>query len=128
MLKRFVFAMMVAALPGLALAHGTEPGPHGGEVADANPGPDLHLEVVLKGNAISVYLSSEGGKQVSSAGVTGTATVLVDKKKEQVTLAPADGNKLTGTGGFTPGAGLRMLVSLTIGGAKQQALFTRGAP
>jgi hypothetical protein len=128
MLTRFVLAILIAALPALALAHGADPGPHGGEVEDANPGPALHIEVVLKGSAISVYLADEDGKQVPTAGVTGTATVLVNKKKEQVTLAPAGNNLLTGTGSFTPATDLRMLVAVIVSGTKQQALFSRLVP
>ena len=125
MLRRALLAGLVTTLPAWAFAHGTEPGPHGGEVEDANPGPNMHMEVVLKGSVINVYLANEDGSQVATAGLSGTATVLVNKKKEQVTLVPAGGNLLTGTGSFVPATDMRMLVVVTVGGIKQQALFSR---
>ena len=125
MRRRLILAGVVATLPAWGLAHGTDPGPHGGEVEDANPGPNLHMEVVLKGSVINVYLAREDGSQVTTAGLSGAATVLVNKKKEQVTLTPAGGNLLTGTGSFVPATDMRMLVVVTVGGIKQQALFSR---
>ena len=119
---------LVAAPLSAALAHDIAVGPHGGPLEDANPGPSLHFEVVLKSSTISVYLFSEDGTPVAASGVSGSATVLVNKKKEQVTLAPAGANLLTGTGTFGAGPDMRMLVSLVIAGATQRALFSRLNP
>jgi hypothetical protein len=128
MLNRFVLAVIFGSLPGLALAHSGDIGVHGGEIEDANPGPTLHFEVVVKGSTVNVYLSDEDGKPVAAAGVAGTVTVLVNKKKEVVKLEPTASDLLSGAGSFTVAPDLRMLVSVTIGGAKQQALFSRLVP
>ncbi len=125
MRRQLILAGLAAMLPAWAIGHGTDPGPHGGEVEDANPGPNMHMEVVLKGSVINVYIANEDGSQVATAGLSGAATVLVNKKKEHVTLVPSGGNRLTGTGTFVAAADMRMLVVVTVGGIKQQALFSR---
>ena len=125
MRRRFILVGLGLVPSALAFAHPSGPGPHKGEVQDASPGPTLHFEVVLKGSVISVYLANEDGSQVPTAGLTGSATILVNKKKEQVDLVPAGGNLLTGTATLAPGADMRMLVVVTVAGVKQQALFTR---
>jgi hypothetical protein len=125
MLRRAALAIVIALPPVLALAHSMDNGPHGGEVEDANPGPTLHFETVVKGTTVSVYLNDEDGKSIDASGVVGTVTVLAAKQKNVIQLAPAGLNMLTGTGDFVPDPDMRALVSLTIQGVKQQALFSR---
>lgn len=109
--------------PVLALAHSDMNGPHGGEVEDANPGP-YHFETAVQGNTLSVFVTDADEKPVPVTPITGFALVLVNKVKQQVTLAPVAANQLQGSGSFAAGAELRVLVSLVIDGQKQQALFS----
>ncbi len=106
-----------------ARAHSDMNGPHGGEIEDANPGP-YHFETAVQGNTLSVFVTDADEKPVAAAAITGFAVVLVNKVKQQVALAPAAANQLQGSGSFTAGAEMRVLVSLTIDGQKQQALFS----
>jgi hypothetical protein len=125
MLRRAALAMSIVVAPSLGLAHSLDNGPHGGEVEDANPGPALHFETVVKGTTVNVYLNDEDGKSIYAAGVVGTVTVLAAKKKNIIQLAPMGPNMVTGTGDFLPDPDMRALVSLTVQGVKQQALFSR---
>lgn len=125
MLRRaFLSALAISSLPGLALAHGLEAGPHGGAVADATPGPDLHIEIVVKGKTVQVYIINETGKPLLSAGVSGNVTVLANKKKTIVTLTQAGLDALSGTGDFESDPQMRALVLLTVAGVEQRALFS----
>ena len=123
MLRRYACAAALALLPAPALAHSDMNGPHGGEVEDANPGP-YHFETAVEGHTLSVFITDADGNPVAAANAPGTAIVLVNKVKEQVTLAPVSANELKGTGSFTAAPDMRVLVSLVIDGQKQQALFS----
>jgi hypothetical protein len=110
-------------LPAAARAHSDLNGPHGGDVEDANPGP-YHIETAAKGSTLSVFITDQDGNPSPAAGVTGNAVVLANKVKTPVTLAPVSGNQLQGTGSFTAAPDMRVLVTLTIDGQTQRALFT----
>ena len=112
-------------LPSVGFAHDVGPGPHGGEVEDANPGPTLHFEVVVKGKTVNVYLLNEEEKPIPVTGTSGDVIVLANKKKDRIELAPAGSDMMSGTGDFAADPNMRALVSLTVSGVKQQALFSR---
>jgi hypothetical protein len=120
---RYACAAALLLLPATAFAHSDINGPHGGDVEDANPGP-FHIETAAKGNMLSVFITDQDGNPSPSAGVTGSAVVLVNKVKTPVTLAPVSGNQLQGTGDFTAAPDMRVLVTLTIDGQAQKALFS----
>lgn len=120
---RCACAVALLLLPAAASAHSNLNGPHGGDVEDANPGPD-HIETAAKGSTLSVFITDQDGNPSPAAGVTGSAVVLVNKVKTPVTLAPVSGNQLQGTGDFTAGPDMRVLVTLTIDGETQRALFS----
>ena len=128
MVLRWALVASVLLAPASGWAHVMEAGLHGGEVEDANPGPALHFETVVKGSTVSVYLIDENGKPVDTTGVVGTVTVLAAKKKDTIQLTPMGANMVTGTGSFIPDPDMRALVALTIHGVKQQALFSRLMP
>jgi hypothetical protein len=92
-------------------------------VEDASPGP-FHIETAAQGGTLSVFVTDQDGNPVPASGITGTAVVLVNKVKHQVALAPKAENELQGSGDYTAAAEMRVLVSLTIEGQKQQALFS----
>ena len=118
-----VLAMLLLA-PTVGFAHNAGPGPHGGEVEDANPGP-IHFEVVVKGKTVNVYILDEDEKPIASTGVSGDVVVLANKQKDHIELAPAGSDMMAGTGTFAADPNMRALVSLTVSGVKQQALFSR---
>ena len=124
MLHRTLLAAALALGPTQAFAHMVLDGPHGGEVEDANPGPNLHIETVVKDSTVTVYLSDFDGKAVSTAGVTGKVIVLANEKKDFFNLAPSGSDALTGKGTFTGAPGMKALVTLTISGQEQKALFS----
>lgn len=118
-----VVAALLFTVPAPAWAHADPNGPHGGEVQDATPGP-IHIETVVNGNTISIYLSDADGNAMSADAAQGQATVLVNKVKQQVKLQPSGKEMLKGAGDFTPDPTMRVLVVLTLDGQKQQALFS----
>lgn len=121
-MKHIAMAAFLAAIPIVAFAHGPAPtGQHGGTVAEAS---DEHwVEQVLSGNQITIYVSTDTNKPVLSAHMRGKATVLIGGKAQQLTLAPAEANSLTGK--LDPSAGGKMtsVVSLTIDGRPTQVRF-----
>ena len=121
---RIYLAVLLAALPVPGFAHMILNGPHGGEVEDGNPGPNLHIETVVKGSTVTVYLSDWNEKAISASGVTGKIVVLANEKKDYFSLAPSGANSLTGQGNFTAGPDMKALVTLTISGQEQKALFS----
>lgn len=101
------------------------PAHHGGQVQDAGP---YHFELVAKANELTLYVLGSGGKKVETQGATGSATVLSRKAKETVSLAPAGGNAIKGSGKFEIAADTKIAVSLTFAGQQPvQARFAPGA-
>jgi hypothetical protein len=96
--------------------------PHGGQLRMAGM---HHLELVVKANEITVYLTDHAGKSQPAEGATGTATVLSGKTKTSVPLAPAADNVLKGSGKFELAPGMKVVISVTLPGqAPLQARFT----
>ncbi len=91
MLKHLYFALACfTASP--VFAHETT-GPNGGKLVDAGA---YHVELVAKGRNVDVYLTDSADKPLPAAGFKGTAILVVDGKPQRLTLAPAEGNRLTG--------------------------------
>jgi len=99
------------------------PGHHGGQVQDAGP---YHIELVAKPNELTLYVTGPGTREVETKGATGTATILSDKTKETVPLAPAGENVLRGAAKFDIARGAKVVVSVTFPG--QTAVQARFAP
>lgn len=88
-----ILALLVAlATATYGYAHDAK-GTHGGRVADAG---NYHVEMVVKGDTIDVYLIDHNNKQMAIAGYKGLAILSVDGKSQRITLEAADGGKLTG--------------------------------
>jgi hypothetical protein len=81
-----------------------------------------HLELVAAGGTIDLYVTHEDGDAEDVSGAKATATVLADGKTEVVTLAPANGNALKGTGSFNAGKGTTVVVSLTMPGHETEQI------
>ncbi len=119
-----LFAIAVFALaftPG-TYADGQKSGPNGGQVKDAGK---HHLELVVKENALTVYVSNAKNVKVATKGASGSATVLAGKVISNVKLEPSGENTLAGSGTFQPVPDMKVVVSVTLPGhAPIQARFT----
>lgn len=94
---------------------------HGGQLRMAGP---YHFELVVRERRLSVYLSDHAGQPSASQGVSGSAIVL-SGGKATVPLQPAGENVLEGTGDFTAGPDMKVVVSLAFPDGKTwQARFT----
>jgi hypothetical protein len=121
---RIVLVLLLTAVPVPGFAHMILNGPPGGEVEDATPGPNLHIETVVKGSTVTVYLSDFNETAISATGVAGKIIVLANEKKDYFNLAPSGPNALTGQGTFTATPEMKALVTLTVSGQEQKALFS----
>jgi len=78
---------------GSACAHDAK-GSHGGRVADAGI---YHVEMVVKGSVIDVFISDAGEKPIATAGFKGTAILVAGGKSQRIVLEPVDGARLSGS-------------------------------
>ena len=119
---------------GLAYAHGDTPGEaakavNGGQLQEAGTN---HFELVLvknskepRDNPVLLYVTDAAGKKLSTAGATGTATLLAGKDKTVASLTPDGDNRLRGTAKYVSAPGLKAVVSVTLPGKPaEQARFT----
>lgn len=118
-----------------ALAHGdathfdSVKGRHGGQLGVAGVyGFELTIEKEAKAavdNPVVVYVTNHDGQAVSTAGATGTATLLSGKEKTLVTLTPDGDNRMRGMAKYTATQDMKVLVSITLAGkAPEQTRFT----
>ncbi|MDP2827439.1 MAG: hypothetical protein Q8O37_02410 [Sulfuricellaceae bacterium] len=136
-MKNFILA---AALFGStsAFAHTDEyldaqKAPNGGQLRMAGV---HHFELVVAKNSpdakdqpVMVYLSGHDGRQVSSTGASGSATILSGKQKTKITLQPDGDNRLKGTGKYASTPDMKVIVSIALPGkTAEQAKFTPLAP
>ena len=97
-------------------------GTNGGQVVDAGP---YHLELVVNGQELTVYVLDEKNSKVSVEGAKASAIVMSGGGKTTISLTPAGGNALKGAGQFQAKEDIRVLLSLTLAGkGAQQARFT----
>ena len=91
MKKIFAIAALAAtvALSGNVFAHGAK-AKHGGIVQSAG---DLSFELVPKNGSTTIYVDDHG-KDLPTAGATGTLTVLKGAQKTEFPLAAGTGNTL----------------------------------
>lgn len=95
MTRKLVLAIFGAVLiAGSAVAHAPEKGKNGGQQSDAG---NFHVEVVVKGNVLDVFVTDHGEVPVSTKGFKGVAVLIVNGKPAQIKLAPRGENVLTGT-------------------------------
>jgi len=138
-MKHFQTIILASAVTLLTLAsptlraHGDAPeahkARHGGQVRVAG----VHnFELVVakarndaKENPVVVFVTDRAGVKVSTAGASGTATILAGKSKATVPLVPDGDNRLQGTTNFASTADMKVVVSIALAGkANEQARFT----
>jgi hypothetical protein len=111
LMRKISFAVLGAALiAGAALAHAPEKGKNGGQQVDAG---NYHVEAVVKGNTIDVFVTGHDEKPVSTKGFKGTAVLIVKGKPAQIVLAPRGENILTGTSPVELAAPIRGAIQIT---------------
>jgi len=134
------FGSLAAILAGIAISAAPAFGhddaeldkaktPNGGQLRQAGP---YHYELVTardgtdaKESPVVVYVTDDGGKKVSTAGASGTATILSGKAKATATLAPDGDNRMKGAARYAPTAGMKVVVSIALPGKQpEQARFT----
>jgi hypothetical protein len=111
LMKKLSFAIIGAALvAGAAFAHAPARGKNGGQQVDAG---NYHVEAVVKGNTIDVFITDHSEMPVSTKGFKGTAVLIVKGKPAQIVLAPRGDNVLTGTSPVELAAPIRGAVQIT---------------
>lgn len=111
LMRKLSFAALGAALvAGAALAHAPEKGKNGGQQVDAG---NYHVEAVVKGNTLDVFITDHGETPVATKGFKGTAVLIVKGKPAKITLAPRGENVLTGTSPVELAAPIRGAIQIT---------------
>jgi hypothetical protein len=119
-MKALLALSVLLLAAGTALAHESR-GPHGGRQVDAGA---MHVELITKGPTVEVYVSDGAGKPVDASGYKGLAILVVGGKPARIPLAPAGGDKLTGTAATDLGASVKGAVQITTNaGATAQGKF-----
>lgn len=120
---------------GAVYAHGDEvhtEAPKAANGGQVQPAGVNFLELVVVPNSkeagdnpVVVFISDGHGKALSSAGATGSATLLSGKDKTVVTLTPDGGNRMKGTGKYASNPTMKAIVAITLPGKPtDQARFT----
>jgi hypothetical protein len=77
-----------------AAAHEVEKGPNGGRVVEAGA---HHVELVVKDNAVNVFVTDASDKPISITGFKGVAIFTISGKAQRIPLEPKEGARLSGT-------------------------------
>jgi len=117
-----LLALTLLALASVTLADEGAIGPNGGQIKDAGK---HHLELVVKENALTVYVTDAKHQKSVTKGASGSAMVLANKSTTNVKLEPSGDNALAGSGKFDSTPDMKIVVSLTLPGENPvQARFT----
>src|SRR6187549_3871464 len=92
MYAKFLLIGALLTSTGSAWAHEVK-GAHGGRITDAGA---YHLELVVKSDAVDVFISDQSEKPVAATGFKGTAILVAGGKSQRIVLAPVDGVRLSG--------------------------------
>ena len=113
--KIFAVAALAAslALSGNVLAHGAKP-KHGGIVQTAG---DLAFELVTTDSGTTIHVDDHG-KDLPTAGATGTLTVLKGAQKTELPLQAGSTNTLVAMGGAKLAPGSKAVASITFADKK----------
>lgn len=109
----FLAACLVAGSAAVSAVHAdalSEKGPNGGLLREAG---EHHIELLVKGQSLTVHLLDHKNKATAEAGVTGKATVAAGAFSETITLAAQANGVFTGTGKFPESGALKVSVVLT---------------
>lgn len=104
-----------AAVATGAAAHDVEVGPNGGPMIDAK---GHHLELVLKGIDLTVFVTDAAHAPAAVKGASGRAVILAGKEQKTVTLEARDPNILAVKLAAPLPAGSRVVVSAKLGGGQ----------
>ncbi|MFC5460527.1 hypothetical protein [Massilia niabensis] len=115
MKKIFAVAALAASmtLSGNVLAHGAK-AKHGGIVQSAG---DLSFELAAKDGRTTIYVDDHG-KDLPTAGATGTLTVLKGAQKTELPLIPSAGNTLVVKGDASLVKGNKAVAAVTFADKK----------
>ncbi|MEH6435229.1 hypothetical protein [Massilia sp. DD77] len=115
MKKFFAVAALAAgvALSGNVLAHGAK-AKHGGIVQSAG---DLSFELVAKDGATTIYVDDHG-RDLPTAGATGSLTVLKGTQKSELPLEAGGNNTLTVKGDHKLSPGSKAVAAITFANKK----------
>ena len=112
----------LASTPLTVMAHGTAPAPaHGGIVAEDSG--EHWVELVIKGDQMTVFVSDNNNKPLPAAQLGGKATIVAGGRKEEVILAPAQANSLVGKLSSPISGKATTLVTITVNGKPAQVRF-----
>ncbi len=92
-------------------------GPNGGQLRAT---ASWHLELVMKGDELMVFVNTHEDKPVSTRGASGRVSLLLGTERADVLLEPFGQNGLRGSGKFPPDPKVRAVVSVTLAGGKPQ--------
>ena len=111
-MKKLFIAASIALSAGFAFADGVLKPDHGGVMKEAVSG--YRVELVSRGDQLSVYLSDHDGQPVDSKGASGDITLLSGTEKNRAALTPAGANQLLGKA--RAAAGAKAIVKFTLPG------------
>ena len=82
-------------------------------------------EVMVEELPVLVYVTDHAGQAVSTAGASGTATLLSSRGKVTATLAPDGDNRMKGAAAYAATPGMKAVVGIALAGqGSEQARFT----
>jgi len=132
------FAALLVLCASPASAHedawlATQKAPNGGQLRVAGP---YHYELVAGDSpsataaaALVVYVTDHAGAPMPTQGAQGVAHVLAGKERASVPLSPDGANRMKGAGGYPWTRDAKVVVSITMPGAKaEQARFVAQPP
>ena len=109
MFRRTLFALaLLAPLP--ARAHAPRIGPRGGTLVDAG---EYHVEVVVAGGALDVFVSDAHDRPLPATGFKGLAVVVSGGKPLRIPLTAVAPDRLSGGAGLVAGQPLKGVIQLT---------------
>lgn len=93
-MRTVALASMLIAAPTLALPHAPKIGANGGPQTDAG---SYHVEIVMRGSTLQVFLRDHSDNAVRTDGYKGIAIFVVEGKPQRIPLTPNGENRLIGT-------------------------------
>ena len=121
----FAVACFLALAPAAVFAHGTPPAAaHGGVVAESSG--EHWVELVVRGDQVTAWVLDGDKKPVPSTQLVGKATMLIGGKREEVTLAPGEGNSVTGKLAAPASGKMTAVLQLTVSGKPATVRFAVG--
>ena len=110
-MKLRIVALATALLIATATAaHEVVKGPNGGRVVEVGT---HHVELVVRENVVSVFVTDANDKPIFVTGFKGVAIFTISGKAQRIVLDSKDGTRLFGTSPVTLPAGSVGVVQLT---------------